>query len=76
MARKWFTRLLKDRIRDRIDQSIRVYDKLLLVLSEVSLGSQWIEHEVETALQKERDDKASVLFPVRLDDAAMEAKGS
>jgi len=31
-----------DEIRDRIDQSIRIHDKLLLVLSENSINSEWV----------------------------------
>ena len=56
-----------DKIRHRIDESIRLYDKLLLVLSKHSIYSQWVEHEVEMALAKERTRKQTVLFPVRLD---------
>jgi hypothetical protein len=55
-----------------IDRSIRVHDKLLLVLSEHSMASQWVEQEVETALARERKQGETVLFPVRLDDAVME----
>jgi hypothetical protein len=61
-----------DKIRPRIDESIRLYDKLLLVLSEHSICSQWVEHEVEMALAKERTKKQTVLFPVRLDKAIIE----
>lgn len=61
------------RIRPTIDESIRIYDKLLLVLSEHSVSSQWVEQEVETALRKERNSGGTVLFPVRLDDAALVA---
>jgi hypothetical protein len=59
-------------IRVGIDESIRVHDKLLLVLSETSVKSQWVQQEVETALAKERDQGRTVLFPIRLDDAVME----
>ncbi|HZO76151.1 MAG TPA: toll/interleukin-1 receptor domain-containing protein [Ktedonobacteraceae bacterium] len=58
-----------DRIRQRIDESIRIYDKLLLVLSRHSVMSSWMEAEVESALEKERRHNKSVLFPIRLDDA-------
>jgi hypothetical protein len=57
------------RIRPAIDESIRLHDKLLLVLSETSVSSQWVEQEVETALGRERDEKRMVLFPIRLDEA-------
>lgn len=60
-----------DNIRLRIDESIRLHDKLLLVLSEDSVKSQWVEQEVETALAKEREEGRTVLFPIRLDDTVM-----
>ncbi len=63
-----------DKIRHRIDTSIRLYDKLLLILSEASVESQWVEHEVETAIGKEIEGRANVLFPVRLDDAVLQSK--
>ena len=60
------------RIRPAIDESIRVHDKLLLVLSEASVNSQWVEQEVETALARERGAAGmTVLFPIRIDDAVM-----
>ena len=62
-----------ERFRPRIDEAIRVHDKLLLVLSESSVRSAWVEKEVETAFEKERrQDNKPVLFPIRLDDAVME----
>jgi uncharacterized protein YjbI with pentapeptide repeats len=64
-----------DKIRPRIDESIRLYDKLLLVLSQHSVTSQWVEQEVETALEKERKENRTVLFPIRLDKVVMEIEG-
>jgi len=61
-------------IRTGIDESIRLHDKLLLVLSETSIRSQWVQQEVETALAREREHGRIVLFPIRLDDAAMQIK--
>lgn len=64
------------RIRPTIDDAIRLHDKLLLILSEASVESQWVEQEVERAMQKERDSRGStVLFPIRLDDAVMHREG-
>ena len=60
-----------DRFRPRIDETIRVYDKLLLVLSKVSVTSQWVEQEVETALARERQQGTTILFPVRIDNTVM-----
>lgn len=61
-----------DTIRMRIDESIRLHDKLLLVLSENATGSAWVQTEIETALERERRHGRTVLFPIRLDDAVME----
>jgi uncharacterized protein YjbI with pentapeptide repeats len=60
-----------DKIRIGIDESIRFHDKLLLVLSKHSVASDWVEQEVETALARERKEKRTVLFPIRLDDTVM-----
>jgi len=63
-----------DKFRSRIDESIRVYDKLMLLLSENSIQSPWVEEEVEAALEKEYQQNKLVLFPVRLDDAVMQTQ--
>jgi hypothetical protein len=60
-----------DRLRPRIDDTIRRYDKLLLVLSKASVTSQWVEQEVETALARERQQGTTILFPVRIDNTVM-----
>ena len=63
-----------DKIRPTIDESIRVHDKTLLILSEHSVESDWVEHEVEHALDLEKEKKQNVLFPVRVDEAVMESE--
>lgn len=63
-----------DRIRTRIDEVIHLHEKLLLVLSENSINSDWVEKEVETAFEKERETKSTVLFPIRLDASVMRRK--
>lgn len=63
-----------DKFRQEIDRAIRLHDKLLLILSENSVQSAWVEEEVESALERERRDKREVLFPIRLDDAVMETE--
>lgn len=77
-VRCWFApedMKIGDRIRNRLDYSIRLHDKLLLILSRTSVSSQWIEQEVETALEKERAQRCDVLFPIRLDDTVMHWRG-
>ncbi len=74
-VRCWFApehMKIGDKIRPAIHDAIRLYDKLLLILSKDSVHSQWVEDEVERALEKERRDGSTVLFPIRLDDSVME----
>lgn len=61
-----------DKMRDKIYEAIQGKDKLLLILSEHSVASDWVEHEVETALAKEHKEKRTILFPIRLDNAILE----
>lgn len=61
-----------EKFRTRIDEVIRVYDKLLLVLSVNSVSSAWVEKEVETAIEREQQLTRTMLFPVRLDDSVLE----
>jgi hypothetical protein len=71
-VRCWFApedMKIGDRFRIQIDESIRVHEKLLLILSENSVASDWVEKEVETAMEKERESRKPALFPVRLDDS-------
>ena len=73
-VRCWFApedMKIGDKIRPRIDEAIRIHDKLLLVLSAQSVESDWVEKEVETAFEKEEQQKRLVLFPIRLDDAVL-----
>ena len=65
-----------DKIRHAIDSAIRLRDKLLVILSETSVNSQWVETEVETALAEERQRKETVLFPIRIDDSVMESSAA
>jgi hypothetical protein len=62
-----------DKFRTRINEAIRLHDKLLVVLSEESFRSSWVEDEVEAAFERERKDGTTVLFPIGLDDAVMDS---
>jgi hypothetical protein len=44
---------------------------VLLILSEHSIASDWVEEEVTRALDEERSRKTTVLFPIRVDDAVL-----
>jgi hypothetical protein len=59
---------------DAIDEAIRLRDKLLLILSEASIASEWVEDEVSKAYAEERSRKEVVLFPIRIDNAVISAE--
>jgi formylglycine-generating enzyme required for sulfatase activity len=61
-----------NRIRKTIYTAIGRLDKLLIILSYNSIASEWVEGEVERAFERERRQKETILFPIRLDDAVMD----
>jgi TIR domain/Pentapeptide repeats (8 copies) len=61
-----------DKILDEVDAAIRLRDKVLLILSEHSIKSGWVEDEVSAGFEEERKRGQTVLFPVRLDEMVME----
>lgn len=56
------------KILEQIDEAIRVYDRLLLILSPASIASEWVTTEIAKARKREVRDKVRVLFPIRLVD--------
>jgi hypothetical protein len=74
-VRCWFAPDLKigERFRESIEESIRVYDKVMIVLSDASVKSRWVEREVHAALEREDRENRTVLFPIRIDEAVMDA---
>jgi hypothetical protein len=63
-----------DVFREKIDEAIYSYDRLLLILSEDSIKSAWVQDEVEACLERERHDQSRVLFPIRLDGSVFKAE--
>jgi hypothetical protein len=55
-----------DKIYDQIDRAIQYHDRLLLVLSESSLQSKWVESEIRRARKVELKEYRRKLFPIRL----------
>ena len=56
------------KVHEQIDEAIRVYDRLLLILSEHSMNSRWVKTEIANARRKELAQNRQVLFPIRLVD--------
>jgi uncharacterized protein YjbI with pentapeptide repeats len=54
------------KIHEQIDQAIRVYDRLLLILSKESMSSPWVKTEIAKARKKEVTSGRRVLFPLAL----------
>jgi hypothetical protein len=54
------------KIHEQIDEAIRVYDRLLLILSSASMRSEWVATEISKARKRELYENRRMLFPVRL----------
>ena len=51
---------------EEIFSAIQIHDKLLLVLSESSMKSEWVITEIRRARKVEREENRRKLFPIRL----------
>jgi len=54
------------KIYEQIDEAITVYDRLLLILSEHSMSSEWVKTEIANARQREIRESRQMLFPISL----------
>lgn len=54
------------KVLDQIDQAIRRYDKMLIILSAHSIESNWVLTEVRRAKKLEVTEQRRVLFPIRV----------
>jgi uncharacterized protein YjbI with pentapeptide repeats len=54
------------KIHEQLYEAIRYHDKLILVLSEASMNSTWVQTEIKRARKHERDEKRRKLFPISL----------
>jgi hypothetical protein len=74
-VRNWYAKedlRLGAKIRPSLDESIRQHEKLLVVLSQESIASDWVEQEIETALAIEREERRPVVLPITIDNAVMQ----
>ena len=56
------------KIHDQIGDAIRQHEKLLLILSESSINSEWVKQEITKAKKREDTEGKRVLFPISLID--------
>ncbi len=70
-ATVWLDRrdLVAGKVNDQVARQIGKSDVVLLVLSEASVKSDWVAHEISLARTFERENKIDVLCPVSLDIA-------
>ena len=54
------------KLHEQIDEAIQMYDRLLLILSESSMNSEWVKTEIAHARHKELNERRQVLFPITL----------
>ena len=76
-VRCWFApedMKIGDPIRPAIDRQIHLRDKLLVILSEDSIKSEWVGDEVEAAIEEEKESSRLVLLPIKLDDAVLNTR--
>lgn len=55
-----------EKLHNQIEEAIQVHDRLLLILSEHSMGSEWVKTEIYNARQREIKEKRRILFPIAL----------
>ncbi|MDC3379044.1 toll/interleukin-1 receptor domain-containing protein [Planctomycetota bacterium] len=60
---------LGDVVQDRINEAIRLHDKVILICSKTSLASKWVEREISMAMRREDKTKQLMLIPLVLDGA-------
>ena len=56
------------KLHDQIERAIQIHDRLLLILSEHSMQSEWVTTEIRKARKVEIEEKRRKLFPIRLVD--------
>lgn len=56
------------KIHTQLDEAIKFHEKLLLVISENSMNSDWVANEIKRARKREKESGRQKLFPIRLID--------
>ena len=56
------------KLHEQLFEAIQIHDRLLIVLSEHSIQSEWVMTEIRKARDVEKKEKRRKLFPIRLCD--------
>lgn len=54
------------KIHEEIDNAIKIFDKLLIILSKESMQSEWVKTEIRKARKRELNEGRRVLFPISI----------
>jgi hypothetical protein len=57
-----------EKLHEQLYEAIKIHDRLLIVLSEHSIQSEWVMAEIRKAREVEKKEKRRKLFPIRLTD--------
>jgi hypothetical protein len=60
-----------EKLHEQLEQAIQLHDRLLVVISEHSIQSEWVMTEIHNARKAEVKEKRRKLFPIRLVDFEM-----
>ena len=55
-----------EKLHEQLFEAIQIHDRLLIVLSEHSIQSEWVMTEIRKARETEKKEKRRRLFPIRL----------
>ena len=54
------------KLHEQLDEAIKTHERLLLILSEASINSEWVKTEIAKARVRELREGKRLLFPIRL----------
>jgi uncharacterized protein YjbI with pentapeptide repeats len=54
------------KLHQQINEAIHLHEKFIIVLSEDSIKSNWVEHELRKGFKRELKEKQQILFPISL----------
>ena len=54
------------KLHEQIDEAIYGLDKMLIVLSEYSIQSEWVIREIRRAVKREKMERRRILYPIGL----------
>lgn len=57
-----------EKLHHQIKKAIETKDKVILILSEASMESEWVKTEISNARKRELTENTNLLFPIRLVD--------